>query len=173
MASPPRKKRKKPSGKTKKQTNNKAGTRSKSRASTTNKRGPYRKFTADQKELRDGLIDNAARKIIKARATNPKNQPDKAPRVPRGMYKEEADKLDKFAPALEVTQDDLENRVRAIDAAASKSTIAATEATAASGAADSAAPALSPVHKSTKISPSDSNTTSNSDLPPRKTYIAR
>ena len=85
MASPPKKKRKKPSGKTKKRANNTAGTRSKSRANNTNKRGPYRQFTADQKQLRDELIDNAARKIIKERAANPKNQPGEAPKVPYGI----------------------------------------------------------------------------------------
>ena len=90
----PKKRRKKPNGKGTKRSIASATTRYKKKKS--NKRGPIRQWTEEQKEIRDMIdvfIENAARGIINARANNTKNKPGKKPTFPYGLYKKKVDAI--------------------------------------------------------------------------------
>ncbi len=178
MPSPQKKKRGKRNGKRAKRSKT-ASTPTRPRKKKSIKRGSYKQFSKEEKDIRDALIENAAKSIIKARANNPKNKPGGKLRVPHGMYKEKADGINQFTNGrLEVTVNDLENKVRSIDkatnavaststqpivastaAAISTSTMEDTKDVAAteSHPAFSAKRSMSASHVSTKIVTSDKN----------------
>jgi len=191
MPSPQKKKRGKSNG-TRAKRSKTASTPTRPRKKKSNKRGPYRQFSKAEKDIRDALIENAAKSIIKARANNPMNKPGEKPRVPRGLYKEKADGINQVTKGLEVTVNDLENKVRSIDkatnaVASTQPTVAAsTDATATSSYPACSASDLNTVSDpdismkiltsddnanaadKIKISPSDSDTASDSDISPRR-----
>ena len=74
MPSPQKKKRGKSNG-TRAKRSKTASTPTRPRKKKSNKRGPYRQFSKAEKDIRDALIENAAKAIIKARANNQKNKP--------------------------------------------------------------------------------------------------
>jgi hypothetical protein len=105
MPSPPKKKRKKRSERGKKQSNASSPPQPQPQQKKSSKKtkGSYRHWTDDEKNIRDGLVKNAAEQIIKARANNPKNKPGEKPLVPHGLYVRKANEIQKHCAGLAIT----------------------------------------------------------------------
>jgi hypothetical protein len=71
------------------------------------KRGDYRKFDEFSNQMRDSVIESHARKVIAHVAANNGS-------CKRGFVKNLVDMAAEVAPALKITRDDINNKVRRI-----------------------------------------------------------
>jgi len=77
------------------------------RKNDSNKRGEYRKFDDFSSQMRDSVIESYARKFIAHVAANDGS-------CERGFVKNLVDMAAEVVPALKITRDDINNKVRRI-----------------------------------------------------------
>ena len=84
-----------------------SGGNSRKRKNDSSKRGEYRSFDEVSSGMRETLVKSCAVKVIAHAAKN-------GGRCRHGFVKEMVDKLFQRAPFLEITRDDINNKVRSI-----------------------------------------------------------
>ena len=81
--------------------------KSRKRAIDSNKRGDYQKFDEFSSQIRDPVIESYAKKVITHVAANDGS-------CKQGFVKKLVDMAAEVAPALKISRDDINNRVRRI-----------------------------------------------------------
>jgi hypothetical protein len=84
-----------------------SGENSCKRKNDSDKRGGYRKFDKASSQMRESLIKSCAERVIDHAASN-------GGRCHLGFVKELVDELNQRAPLLEITHDDVNNKVTII-----------------------------------------------------------
>jgi hypothetical protein len=81
--------------------------KSRKRTNDSNKRGDYRKFDEFSNQMRDSVIESHARKVIAHVAANNGS-------CKQGFVKNLVNMAAEVAPALKISRDDINNKVRRI-----------------------------------------------------------